>query len=153
MNKAAIAVGLIVSHITCASPINTHAAGDLTKQDPIEVTVQLGNPANELRFFPGKIELETGKLYRVVIKNPSPQKHYFSSEKLSQSVFTRKVQINDAQGNPVAEVKGIVREIEIYPNGTAEWWFVAVTTGTFTDLKCTITGHTEGGMVGEIIIK
>jgi uncharacterized cupredoxin-like copper-binding protein len=66
---------------------------------------------------------------------------------------THKVQINDAQGNPVAEVKGIVREIEIYPNGTAEWWFVAVTTGTFTDLKCTITGHTEGGMVGEIIIK
>jgi uncharacterized cupredoxin-like copper-binding protein len=93
MNKAAIAVGLIVSHITCASPINTHAAGDLTKQDPIEVTVQLGNPANELRFFPGKIELETGKLYRVVIKNPSPQKHYFSSENLSQSVFTRKVRI------------------------------------------------------------
>lgn len=151
MNKAVIMIGLAIAVGTFA--IDSHATGDLTRQDPIEITVQLGSPTNELRFIPSTIELETGKLYRMALKNLSPQKHYFSSEGLAQAVFTRKVQINDAQGNPIAEVKGVVREIEVYPKGTVEWWFVAVKTGKFTDLKCTITGHAEGGMVGDIIIK
>ena len=45
------------------------------------------------------------------------------------------------------------REIEVYPNGTAEWWFVPVKTATLNDLKCTIKGHAEAGMVGKITIK
>lgn len=129
------------------------AAGDLTKQHPIQLSVQLGNEKNEIRFFPSEVEFETGKLYRFVLHNPSPQKHYFSSEGLSRSVFTRKVQINGKDGKAIAEVKGNVREIEVYPGGTAEWWFVPVKSGAISDLKCTIKGHTAAGMVGEITIK
>jgi hypothetical protein len=47
------------------------AAGDLTAQTPVEIKVQLGDKANALRFFPDKIELETGKLYKLVLNNPS----------------------------------------------------------------------------------
>ncbi|MFZ3185259.1 MAG: hypothetical protein WA173_14090 [Pseudomonas sp.] len=129
------------------------AAGDMTKQTPIDIKVQLGDEKNALRFIPDKLELETGKLYRLILSNPSNEKHYFSSESLSQAVFTRKVQVNGAAGKASAEVKGIIREIEVYPNTVTEWWFVPVKTGVFGDLKCTIPGHAEAGMVGHIEIK
>ena len=134
-------------------PLYAFAGGDLTAQDPIEVRVELGNSQDKLAFFPNTIAFETGKLYRLILHNPSPQKHYFSSALFSRSVFTRKVQINDAQGKATAEVKGTIDEIEVYPNGTTEWWLVPIKTGTFTDLRCTISGHTEGGMVGTITIE
>lgn len=129
------------------------AAGDLTAQTAIEVKVQLGDKENALRFFPDRLELETGKLYKLVLYNASALAHYFSSDGLSRAVFTRKAQVLGPDGKTIAEVKGIVSEIEIYPGGTAEWWFVPVKTVTLNDLKCTVKGHAEGGMVGGISIK
>lgn len=128
-------------------------AGDLLQQQPIEQRIQLGNQGDDLRFFPDTLQLETGKLYRLILFNPSPEKHYFSSDGLSQSVFTRKVQVNGEDGRPTAEVKGNIREIEVYPRGTTEWWLVPIKTGEFSDIKCTISGHAEKGMVGKIIIR
>jgi uncharacterized cupredoxin-like copper-binding protein len=141
---------------TCAAlmlPVSSLAAGDLTIQAPIEITVQLGNEKNALAFFPETITMETGKLYKLVLTNPSPQKHYFSSEGMAQGVFTRKVQVNGPDGKAIAEIKGQIREIEVYPGGKTEWWLVPVKTGNFSDLKCTIPGHSQGGMTGKIIIK
>ena len=129
------------------------AAGDMTKQEPVEIYVNLGNEKGEIKFSPNKLLFETGKLYKLILKNNSPQKHYFSSDKFSQPVFTRKVQISTSSGKPVAEIKGSIREIEVYPGRTAEWWFVPLKTGKFDDLRCTIPGHTEAGMVGVIEIK
>ena len=129
------------------------AAGDMTKQEPVEIYVDLGNEKGEIKFFPSKLLLETGKLYKLILKNKSSQKHYFSSDKFSQAVFTRKVQISTSSGKPVAEIKGLVREIEVYPGRTAEWWFVPLKTGKFDDLRCTIPGHAQAGMVGVIEIK
>ena len=129
------------------------AAGDLSRQVPLEVRVQLGDDKGVRRFFPERIELETGKLYRLILSNPSPEKHYFSSDAFAQAVFTRKVQVNGADGNAVAEIKGWVREIEVLPKGTTEWWLVPIKTGQFGDLKCTVEGHTESGMVGLIVIR
>ena len=134
-------------------PAHTFAEGDMTAQDPIEVVVSLGNVNNKLRFFPSTLAFETGKLYKLIIKNPSKQKHYFSAEGLSRSVFTRKVQIVNASNDTLAEVKGVVNEIEVYPNGIAEWWFVPVKTLKGSPLHCSIKGHTEAGMTGTITIK
>jgi uncharacterized cupredoxin-like copper-binding protein len=58
----------------------------------------------------------------------------------------------------LAEFKGAIREIEVYPGQTAEWWFVPVAAGRITDLQCGIKGadgktHAEHGMVGEIVIE
>jgi len=129
------------------------AAGDLTQQTPTDIKVRLGDEKNARRFAPDSIELETGKLYRLILSNPSAEAHYFSSEGLAQAVFTRKVQVNGSDGKALAEVKGVVREIEVYPNATTEWWFVPIKAGQFGDLKCTIQGHVEAGMVGRITIK
>jgi uncharacterized cupredoxin-like copper-binding protein len=134
-------------------PLTAMAEGDLTKQQPIDVKVQLGNEKDAMVFSPKVIELTTGKLYRLILVNASPQAHYFSSEGLAGAVFTRKAQVNGKDGKPIAEVKGAVREIEVYPGGTAEWWFVPVKAGEINDLKCTIAGHAEKGMTGKIVIK
>lgn len=129
------------------------AAGDLTAQTPVEIKVQLGDKEDALRFFPDRLELETGKLYKLVLHNASAKAHYFSSAGLARAVFTRKAQVLGADGKTIAEVKGTVAEIEVYPGGTAEWWFVPVKAATLDDLKCTVKGHAEGGMVGQITIK
>ena len=88
-----------------------------------------------------------------MIKNPSKQKHYFTSEGLARSVFTRKVQIVGPDNKILVEVKGTVSEIEVYPGNTAEWWFVPVKTLNDAQLRCSIKGHTEAGMAGSITIK
>ena len=137
-----------------------HAKGDLSRQDPITVTIDLGSPGKHA-FIPNKLTFETGKLYKLVLKNPSNDPHYFTSHAFTQLVFTRKVQVvQERDGRPatLAEFKGAIREVEVYPGQTAEWWFVPVATGRVTDLRCGIVGadgkaHADHGMVGEIVIE
>jgi uncharacterized cupredoxin-like copper-binding protein len=136
------------------------AAGNLAGQPPIEVTVELGRTGQHA-FVPNQLRFETGKLYKLVLTNPSSDPHYFTSHAFSQLVYTRKVQVvQQRDGKPVtlAEFKGAIREIEVYPGATAEWWFVPVATGRVSDLRCSIVGkdgksHADHGMVGEIVIE
>ena len=130
-----------------------YAAGDMTAQSPVTITIQLGSKDNQLRFYPSTLRFETGKLYKLVIKNPSRLKHYFTAEAFSRSVFTRKVQVMNKTNKTIAEVKGRIHEIEVYPGGTAEWWFVPIKTLQSSRLHCSIKGHTEAGMTGRISIK
>ena len=136
-----------------ALPVSVHAAGDLTSQQAITMTISLGSKDNALRFYPAKLNFETGKLYKLIIKNPSRQKHYFSAEGLARAVFTRKVQVMSESNTTLAEVKGVISEIEVYPGGTAEWWFVPIKTMNASKLHCSIKGHTEAGMTGQITIR
>jgi len=135
-----------------------HAAGDLSQQEPIAVTVELGKPGQHA-FLPNKLRFETGKLYKLVLKNESNDPHYFTSHGFTQLIFTRKVQVvGSRDGKPLAEFKGAIREIEVYPGQIAEWWFVPVATGRITDLRCGILdkdgkSHADHGMVGEIVIE
>jgi uncharacterized cupredoxin-like copper-binding protein len=137
-----------------------YAAGDLSRQNPIEVTVELGKPGQHV-FVPKQIKFETGKLYKLVLRNTSSDPHYFTSHNFSAMVWTRKVQVVQARdGKPttLAEFKGAIREIEVYPGHAAEWWLVPVATGRVSDLMCGIKDksgktHAELGMVGEIVIE
>ena len=88
-------------------------AGVLSRQPPVEVTVDLGSPGQHV-FQPNKLRFETGKLYKLILRNPSADPHYFTSHEFSQRVFTRKVQVSQDQGGksvPIAEFKGAIREI------------------------------------------
>jgi uncharacterized cupredoxin-like copper-binding protein len=136
------------------------ATADLSRQEPIEVTVELGQPGKHV-FAPSQLRFEVGKLYKLVLRNPSQEPHYFTSHAFTQLIYTRKVQVTqerDGKTAPLAEFKGAIREIEVYPGQTAEWWFVPVAAGRVTDLRCSIAGkdgktHAEHGMVGEIVIE
>jgi uncharacterized cupredoxin-like copper-binding protein len=72
------------------------AAGDLSRQAPIEVTVDLGSPGKH-EFAPKQLKFETGKLYKLILRNTSSDPHYFTSHAFSQMVFTRKVQVTQQQ--------------------------------------------------------
>ncbi len=136
------------------------AAGDLSRQTPIEISVDLGKPG-EHAFVPNKLRFETGKLYKLILRNPSEDPHYFTSHAFSQMIYTRKVQVTQARDGKtvtLAEFKGAIREIEVYPGHAAEWWFVPIAAGRVTDLQCGIVGkdgksHAAHGMVGEIVIE
>ena len=143
-----------------AATTTAHAAGDLSRQQPIEITVELGKPGQHA-FVPNKLRFETGKLYKLILRNPSSDPHYFTSHAFTQLIYTRKVQVvqnRDGKTTTLAEFKGAIREIEVYPGQTAEWWFVPVAAGRATDLRCGIVGadgksHADHGMVGEIVIE
>ncbi len=136
------------------------AAGNLAGQEPITVTVELGRPGKHV-FVPDRLKFETGKLYKLVLKNTSSDPHYFTSDGFSPLIYTRKVQVvqtRDGKTTTLAEFKGTIREVEVYPGHTAEWWFVPVATGRLTDLRCGIKDkggktHAELGMIGEIVIE
>jgi len=85
MILAAVAAGLFL-------PSNGQSAGDLARQHPIEVTVDLGKPGQHA-FVPSTLRFETGKLYKLVLRNPSEDPHYFTSDAFTQMIFTRKVQV------------------------------------------------------------
>jgi uncharacterized cupredoxin-like copper-binding protein len=112
-------------------------------------------------FEPRQLKFETGKLYKLIMRNPSNDPHYFTSHGFTGMIFTRKVQVTqvrDGKTVTLAEFKGAIREVEVYPGQSAEWWFVPVATGRVTDLRCGIVGsdgksHADHGMVGEIVIE
>ena len=135
----------------------SHSA-DLTRQKEIEKIILLKGEQGRIHFYePNELVFKTGKLYKLIIKNDSDSKHYFSSTSFAQSIFTRKIQIS-IEDKKIAEVKGIINNIEVWPNHQLEWWFVPIKTGVFNDLHCNVKdtktdlSHSKMGMVGTIII-
>ena len=154
-----ILIHILIIGIISSKTLQSENLGDLTKQKPIEIDVQLNGKIGKMHFFlPNKLVFQTGKLYKLKIINTSKSKHYFSSSNFSKSIFTRKIQINK-NDEKVAEVKGNISEIEVFPNNEVEWWFVQIKTGEFDDLICSVKDlqtnkkHSEMGMVGKIIIE
>lgn len=144
---------IFIALIMLCIPCLLAAAGDMTAQDPRTITIQLGSKDNHLKFYPSALEFETGRLYKLVLINPSRQAHYFTAEAFARSIFTRKVEVMDQSGTTIAEVKGHIDEIEVYPGGASQWWFVPIKTLDASRLHCSIEGHGEAGMTGRITIK
>jgi uncharacterized cupredoxin-like copper-binding protein len=120
-------------------------AEQLMVTTPIEIKISLGNTANELKFFPDRVQLVAGKKYKLLLSNPSPQKHYFTAREFASNSWTQKV---DA-GN--VEIKGAIQELELRSSTNAAWVLVPMKPGSY-QLRCTIPGHTEAGMTGTIAV-
>ena len=86
---------------------------------------------------------KAGSRYKLVLQNPSSQKHYFTAKDFADAIWSQKV---DA-GN--VEVKGAIHELELRPGSKADWVFIPLRAGIYS-LRCTIPGHAEAGMVGTI---
>lgn len=151
-----------IAGVLLLTTASAQAVGDLANQPPIDIVVELGRADGTHAFVPNRLRFETGKLYRLILRNVSPDPHYFTSDEFAARVFTRKVQVTQRQPDgrtvTLAEVKGVIREIEVYPGHAAEWWFVPVATGRITDLRCGILAadrrtHAAHGMTGEIVIE
>jgi uncharacterized cupredoxin-like copper-binding protein len=117
----------------------------LSKRSPIIQTISLGNETGELIFTPDRLTFKAGSRYQLNLQNNSPTKHYFTAKDFADAIWSQKV---DA-GN--VEVKGAIHELELRPGSKAEWVFIPLRAGTY-NLRCTVPGHTEAGMVGTLKI-
>ncbi len=133
--------------------------GDLTRQEPKTIEVFMKGTKGKVHYFePSVLKFETGKLYKLIIKNISDSKHYFSSTKFAESIFTRKIQIKK-NNQKIAEIKGVINEVEVFPENSIEWWFIPIKTGRFDDLSCYVKDdkskkkHSQMGMIGSIIVE
>jgi uncharacterized cupredoxin-like copper-binding protein len=117
----------------------------LANQALTEIKVSLGNSAGELKFFPNNLELKAGTEYKLILDNPSPEKHYFTGKDFADASWTKKVQAGKV------EVKGAIHELELKPGAEAEWVLTPMKPGKY-EFHCSIPGHAEAGMTGEILI-
>lgn len=137
----AIAVWLSVGTIQAAGAIASPANVNLVT----EVEIHLGTATEELTFVPDHLNFVAGRKYKLILNNPSSVKHYFTAKDFADSIWTQKVEAGNV------EIKGTIHELELKPGAIAEWVFVPLKSGTYS-LRCTIAGHTDAGMVGEIAI-
>lgn len=145
-NKLLTAVLLILLGFGVWGAPNVMAVGyDLARQPLTEVKISLGSPTNELKYYPNHLEFVAGKRYKLILDNPSPQKHYFTAKDFADASWTQKVEAGKV------EIKGSIHELELKPGAIAEWVFVPAKAGTYS-LHCPIPGHTEAGMTGTITI-
>lgn len=142
----------VVSVVAVASV--AHADGDLSRANLKTITIEMGSTdAKHMYFKPNHVDLNTGKAYKIVLKNVDKIKHEFAAPELTPKVFTRKVEVIGANGKMIAEIKGGIHEIELAPGGVAEWFIVPVQTGKNIPMVCELKGHKEAGMHGTITVK
>ncbi len=134
-------VSCILTPVAIAAP-----ASNLLDQPVTMVNINLGNDANELKFVPTQLEFVSGKRYKLVLTNPSQDKHYFTAKDFADNIWSQKVEAGKV------EVKGAIHELELKPGASAEWLFVPIKPGTY-QLRCTRPGHTEAGMIGTIVVR
>jgi len=133
--------------------------GDLTRQEPIDVEIFMKGIKGKVHYYePSVLKFETGKLYKLIIKNISDSKHYFTSKRFAESIFTRKIQINK-NNQKISEIKGVISEVEVFPGNSVEWWFIPIKTGRYDDLSCHVEDekskkkHSRMGMIGTIVVE
>ncbi len=126
------------------------SAADLGDQVPIEVDLQMEGQSECQKFVPASLTLEAGRLYKLRLINRTERSCYFSSNKLADAVYTRKVVVKDGAGKDTAEIYGPMRRAEVKASATVEWWFVTVRAGVFDDVA---SRKSETGMRAVIEVK
>lgn len=128
------------------------AEGDLTRTDIQTVNLEMGTGDDGMYFKADTDTFETGKAYKLHMVNVDEIKHELAFEELAEKFFTRKVEIETADGDLIAEIKGQIHEVEVGPGQAVDWFFVPLQPGN-GELKCEIEGHYEAGMHMDVAFK
>lgn len=118
----------------------------------IEVKVSLGTEDGQVKFVPNELTFERGKYYKLLLSNPSPEDHYFTSDAFATHIFTRKIEVKDNNGKTLTEIHGDIHDLELKPGSSVEWFFFPMTKGKNMKLFCHKRNHEAQGMVGSINI-
>jgi uncharacterized cupredoxin-like copper-binding protein len=118
----------------------------------IEVKVSVGTADGKLVFVPDHLEFERGHHYKLVIRTPSADEHYFASDEFSTHIFSHKLEVAGKDGKTAVEIHGSAHDIELKPGATVEWFFYPMRNGENMKLYCHKGDHEEHGMVGTITI-
>jgi uncharacterized cupredoxin-like copper-binding protein len=135
----------IVAALAVSAAFPSWAAGDLSRANVQEVTMEMGTNDDGMYFSPNEFVFETGKAYKMVMTNVDDVKHEVTFGEGTEKMFTRKIEITTPDDALIAEIKGHINEVEIGPHQTVEWFFVPIQPKDF-EIKCEIEGHYELGM-------
>jgi len=113
-------------------PLATQYA-ELTGQDPIQVVLQFGTETKNFAMTPKALRLEKGKLYRLVIVNPSKTAHFVLAPEFGAAIDS----IHLTQG------------VALRQGDQQVWYFAADQAGTY-GIMCGYNAHAKAGMVGKI---
>jgi uncharacterized cupredoxin-like copper-binding protein len=108
---------------------------ELTGPEPIQVVLQFGTETRNLALTPETLRFEKGKLYKLVIVNPSKTAHFVSAPEFGAAIDS----ISLTQG------------VALRQGDQQVWYFVADQAGTY-DIMCGHKAHADAGMVGKIIV-
>jgi uncharacterized cupredoxin-like copper-binding protein len=115
-------------------PLATQYAA-LTGQEPIRVVLQFGTETKNFAMTPKALRLEKGKLYKLVIVNPSKTAHFVLAPEFGAAIDS----ISLTQG------------VALRQGDHQVWYFAADQAGTY-DIRCGHEAHAKAGMVGKIIV-
>jgi uncharacterized cupredoxin-like copper-binding protein len=139
--------------IALAAAGSAFAEGDLSRANVIDVVIEMGsNDDGSMYFSPDHFDFVTGQAYKLIMKNVDEIKHELALNEMGEKIFTRKIEAVDPDGNLITEVKGAIREVEVGPGMTVEWFFVPVQTTDDALMTCEIEGHLEAGMKASVTI-
>lgn len=156
-------IALFLAGVTLLSYTASHA-NEMFEKAPTELLVEFGTSDGELVIIPRELRLMAGENYKLVIRNPSSVNHTVSARDFGETVQPSVVDTFGAEviaarvgprmntpldRRPVASY--LVKEIEIQPGGTAEWFFTPAIPGTYK-LDCAIHSHQESGMTSRIVV-
>lgn len=150
MNPQKIACTVLALALT--TPV--YAEGDLSRANVIDVVIEMGTNDDGMYLKPDNYEFVTGQAYKLILTNVDEIKHELALNEMGERIFTRKIEIADAKGELVAEIKGNISEVEVGAGKTVEWFIVPVqTTDEPVEITCEIPGHLEAGMRASVMIK
>jgi uncharacterized cupredoxin-like copper-binding protein len=115
-------------------PLATQYA-ELTGPEPIQVVLQFGTETRNFALTPETLRFEKGKLYKLVIVNPSKTAHFVSAPEFGATIDS----ISLTQG------------VALRQGDQQVWYFVADQAGTY-DIMCGHKAHADAGMTGKIIV-
>jgi len=164
--KKQLIITIVAAYAVMAGLAGAQAA-ESVKQEPIEVIVQLGTKSGELAITPSELKLQAGKLYRLVLNNPSNITHYLSVPQFGVAVQTAKIEVQGGEvyrmGFRRAPPRNLarsvgnstfyygVKEIELRPGGMAQWTFTPLKTGSY-EIGCGVPAHAQAGMVSHFFV-
>ncbi len=140
-----LCLGILCFALGWGLPTASAQPPDLLRPNPILKVVNLGTEDGQLVFDPDTIIFRSGTLYTLKLVNPSPLKHYFTAKDFADAIWTKKVEVGGA------EIKGYINNVELKSGSSLEWTFLPIRSGSY-DLICTVVGHKDAGMVGQILI-
>lgn len=128
-----------------------------TAQKPTILTLTLGNDKNDLVATPKRLDMKTGRPYRLVIKNPSFTPHSFWAPLFDAAVESKamvQVDRGEVKLRTIGELgeELYTWEIRLEPGGTAVWDLVPSAAGLYP-WGCTNQVHAAVGMMGEIEVR
>ena len=143
--KKQLIITIVAAYAAMAGLAGAQAA-EFVKQEPIEVIVQLGTKSGELEISPSELKLKAGKLYRLVLNNPSNITHYLSVPQFGIAVQTTKIDVQGGEvyrmgfrhARPRILARSVansafyygVKEIELRAGGMAQWTFTPLQIGS-----------------------